>query len=85
MEKDCYNQIKGQEEAAYEEHKNNTKQELVIEKNLHDKAREKFNIHMIGKEEQGEGEGEQDYLQAYLEKYNLVGNFISYIIHLISY
>jgi len=49
------------------------KEELKIEKSLHDLAREKFNMYVTGKEEEGKDNKENDYLIPYLEKYNLVG------------
>jgi hypothetical protein len=52
------------------------KEELKIEKSLHDLAREKFNMYVIGKEEEGKDNKENDYLIPYLEKYNLVGKDI---------
>jgi hypothetical protein len=52
------------------------KEELKIEKSLHDLAREKFNMYVTGKEEEGKDNKENDYLIPYLEKYNLVGKEI---------
>lgn len=49
---------------------------LVLEKSLHDKAREKFNQNIMGKEEEGNESKEVDYLLPYLEKYNVVGKEI---------
>lgn len=76
MEKDCYQAIRQQGEIAKTEQRNLMSETLVLEKSLHDKAREKFSQNIAGKEEDSSDSKEVDYLLPYLEKYNVVGKDI---------
>ena len=76
MEKDCYQAIRQQGEIAKTEQRNLMNETLLLEKSLHDKAREKFNQNIAGKEEDSNDNKEVDYLLPYLEKYNVVGRDI---------
>lgn len=62
MEKDCQLSIKSQEEKQDEEHKSIKKEELVLEKSLHDKAREKFYQNQNNKDDDNKDQKEADYL-----------------------
>ena len=74
MEKDCFNNIKGQEIQLGDEEKSLKEEPLVLEKTLHDKARERYKETMKKSEEEVSREqAANDYLYPFLEKRQWIG------------
>ena len=69
MERDCYNQIKIQEGNAGDEDKLVREEKLVLEKTLHDRAREKYKYALEKNDDDlDKEEMKNDYLYPFLEK-----------------